>query len=253
MLARQLLTFLALASSVLAAEQWIKLNPEGTAPPPQVTTAVYDHVNNRMIVFGANTGPGPINLSNKVWVLKNANGLGGMPEWLELAPSGTLPTPRGGPMTVYDAANNMLIVYAGYASGGGALTDLWVLNNANGLGGAPQWTKLAYLGTPPPQRAWSQRPSYDPSTNRLMLFGGCDNGCSVGNYVNEVWTLSNANGLNGIPQFTQLYPTGGPPAKRNDFGSGYDSTSNRLIIFGGGDEWPPKFNDTCLLYTSRCV
>jgi hypothetical protein len=138
MLSRRLLAFSLLASNVFAAERWIKLNPEGTPPPPMGTAAVYVTANNRMIVFGANTGPGPIQVTNRVWILTNVNSLDGTPEWMELSPAGRPPAPRGGPMMAYDQANNRLIVYGGYASGGATLTDLWVLKNANGLGGTPQ-------------------------------------------------------------------------------------------------------------------
>src|ERR1017187_1513001 len=106
-----------------------------------------------MLVFGANQGGG---FTNQVWVLTNANGLGGAPQWLQLGPMpdpiNGLPSPRQ-PWTAYDPINNRLIVMDGCM--GNCLpvaTDQWVLSNANGLGGTPAWFKLSPTGGAPGQR-----------------------------------------------------------------------------------------------------
>ena len=62
-----------------------------TFPGREFTSAVYDGITNRMIVFGGATCD-PCGGRNDVWVLTNANGLGGAPAWLELFPSGEPPS-----------------------------------------------------------------------------------------------------------------------------------------------------------------
>ena len=67
----------------VAAQTWIVLSPVGSPPVTVPRPAFYDAANNRMTVFF----PGnPIigGLGNQVWVLDNANGLGGTPTWIKL-------------------------------------------------------------------------------------------------------------------------------------------------------------------------
>lgn len=51
--------------------------------------------------------------ANEVWVLTNANGMGGTPAWIKLLPAGSPPFSNGGENVVYDQATNRLIVYGG--------------------------------------------------------------------------------------------------------------------------------------------
>jgi hypothetical protein len=240
---------------------WTQLGPTG-GPPGQrlLPTAGYDAATNRMIVFGgANQDFGSLNYRNynDVWVLTNADGLGGAPAWTPLAPSGTPPAARFGAGGGYDPGSNRLIIFGGaivdYPAVTGACTwpvnagtanDVWILTNANGSGGAPAWTPLIRAGVPPsPRRAGVV--VYDAANNRLILFGG-NEACAK---RNDVWILSNANGLGaGTPTWTQLTPSGTPPAARGDlgFGGAYDAGTNRLIIVGGGGDLS-AFNDVWVL------
>ncbi len=198
------------------ADAWVLTNANGTGGTPQWLRlpaapvgrqshlAAYDPASNRMIIFGG-AGNSPGSDYNDVWILTNANGMGGTPTWSQLAPTGTLPAPRGGYSSFgsYDPATNRLMVFGGQTSTQVFYNDVWVLSNANGLGGTPQWTQLAPTGTPPTPRA-SHSTNYDPATNRLIVFGGSTLDSPVYAALNEVWVLSNANGLGGTPQWTQL-------------------------------------------------
>src|SRR5260221_9215154 len=77
-------------------------------------SAVYDAVNNRMIVYaGGSGGPYAFPEFNDVWVLANANGLSGTPAWTRIKPAGAIPAPRGGHSAIYDPATNRMLVFAG--------------------------------------------------------------------------------------------------------------------------------------------
>src|SRR5262245_20178247 len=96
------------------------------------------------------------------------------------------------------------------------------------------WILLNPTGGPPsPRRLHSS--VYDPETNRLIIFGGCtpvgSNAClSFGGIVrNDVWVLTNANGLGGTPTWIELLPTGGPPQARQNHVAVYDPVNNRMI------------------------
>jgi hypothetical protein len=116
---------------------WSELNLSYPVPPPRIFhSAVYDQTNDRMIVFGGCADVYCFDPLNDTWVLTNAIGLGGTPAWTQLSPSGNLPSPRSFHNAVYDATNNRMIVYGGVGISGDVY-DVWVLTNANGLGGTP--------------------------------------------------------------------------------------------------------------------
>lgn len=207
---------------------WMQLSPTGGPPSARgYHSAVYDAANNRMMVFAGDPNVGSCGGAvNDVWVLTNADGTGGTPNWSQLSPTGGPPNLRQGPTAVYDAATNRMIVFGGNPNACIAFSnDVWVLQNANGLGGSPTWTQLFPAGAPPPARA-GHTAVYDAANNRMIVFGGQ---IATGN---DVWVLENANGV-GTPTWTQLSPTGGPPAIRFSHSAVYDSANNRMMVFGG--------------------
>ena len=204
-----------------------------------------------MIVFGGCTGTfdsGCTTFFNDVWVLSNANGQGGTPVWTQLSPAGTPPAPRVYHTAVYDAANNRMTIFGG-STLTQSLSDVWVLSNANGLGGTPTWTQLTPSGGPP-QGVYAASAVYDAVNNIMIVFGGSN--FAVTKDTNAVWTLSHANGLGGTPQWTNIVPNGAPgsPSKRSNQTAAYDAANNRMIIFGGLNDFSTGFagyNDTWVL------
>jgi Galactose oxidase, central domain len=73
----------------------------------------------------------------------------------------------------------------------------------------PSWTQLSVVGSPPLARA-SASAVYTGTDNRLIVFGGHTGFANL----NDVWTLSNANGLGGPPSWAQLNPVGSLPVGR---------------------------------------
>lgn len=159
---------------------------------------VFDAATDRMVALGKDQ-------PNFVYVLSNANGLAGTPQWLTF---GTLPDlsqgfpPAKGPSAVYDATNNRLITFGGcLANCGSPVNDVWVLTNANGLGGNPTWLKLLPTGVLPSSRA-NQAAVYDSTSNKMIIFGGQNGCCNPQVTFDDVWVLTNANGLGGTPTWT---------------------------------------------------
>jgi len=190
-------------------------------------SAVYDQANNRMIIFGGCADSECLIVLNDTWVLSNANGTGGAATWTQLTPSGNPPSARSFHNAVYDAANNRMIVYSGENIWGNIVySDAWVLSNANGLGGTPAWTQLSPTGAA--DAIDGSTTVYDAASNKLIVFGG-------GDFLNSVWTLSNANGLGGTPAWTNLIANGtaGSPAGRLGAQAVYDSKNHRMMIYGG--------------------
>jgi hypothetical protein len=243
------------ANGMGGAAQWITLIPDGAvgSPPARVGhSAVLDSANNRLIVFGGCVTA----CFNDVWVLLDANGVGGAPTWQQLFPSGTAPSPRLYHTAVYDPTNNRIIIFAGLSVGGnGSLPDVWVLSNANGLGGTPTWTQLSPVGGPPLGQI-GHTSIYDSSHNIMMVFGGLIDGETKS--TNAAWTLSHANGLGGQPTWRNLVAdeVPGSPAKRSFHTAVYDPTTNRMIVFAGSPgtlatQFAGALNDTWVLTSAN--
>ncbi len=223
-----------LSGSSAYAQAWVQLSPTGTTPPPVFGhTSVYDPGTNRMIIFAGATGNDQS--LDQVWVLTNANGIGGGSAWTQLLPTGPPPPRRGFHTAVYDPGNNRMTIFGGFHGGASeiAFNDAWVLTNANGLGGTPQWLQLSPTGAAP-NRA-EHTAIYDSATNRMTIFAGCSgNPTNCGSFLqNSIWTLINANGLGGTPQWVQLSPSGAIPPAGTLKSATYDPASNRMTVFGG--------------------
>jgi len=219
------------------AQGWTQLTPSGTPPSPRGfhgVTGMYDPGSNRMIVFGGRDTAG--NNLNDLWVLTNANGLAGSGQWINLIPNGApgSPAPRSGHSAVYDATNNRMIIFGG--CGGYCLptfNDVWVLTNANGLGGTPTWAQLV-PGGPSPDGRVKPAAVYDQSNNRMIVFAGQNGGGFGCATFSEVWVLTNANGLGGLPIWSMLNPSGGPPPGQYAPTAIFDNATNHVTVFGGG-------------------
>src|SRR6185436_12556427 len=119
--------------------------------------------------------------------------------WTKLSPTGTPPAARGGHIMVHDPVRDRMLVFGGVEDDSDLFDDVWALNLAG-----PSWTKINPQGQDPPAREWTAG-VYDPVGDRIVLFGGFD-----GTPLGDVWALS----LAGTPTWSQLTPTGGPPAPR---------------------------------------
>jgi len=181
-----------------------------------------------MIIFGG-LNPNVSNF-NDLWQLVIYKG--SAVDWKPLSPTGVAPAARYGHTAVYDPTNSRMVVFggaAGVSSPAPCQNDTWVLQNANSVKGLPSWNQISATGGPPSLR-YAPTSVYDSSTNSMIIFGGSD--CFSG-LLNDVWVLSNANGLSGTPTWTQLSTAGSAPAGRSAATAVYDQTDNLMIVFGG--------------------
>src|SRR5437870_4037197 len=153
---------------------------------------------------------------------------GQSPTWTQLPVVGPPPPGRAAASTVYSAIDNKLLLFCGH-TGFTNINDVWILSGANGLGGTPSWAQLGPAGSLPTGRA-GHTAVYDSSSSRMIVFGGND---ISGVSFNDVWVLLNANGQGVGPVWSQLTPTGVPPAPRTLHTAVYDLATNRMIVFGG--------------------
>lgn len=149
--------------------------------------------------------------------------------WTQLSPTGTAPAPRKEHASVYDAANDRLIIFGGINSSE-YFNDTWVLTNASGTGsGTTSWIYLSTAGTMPARH--SVVAAYNSPKNMLIVFGGADSNNKI---QMDLWLLTNANGLQGtISTWSKLTIDGTPPSARCRMAGVYDETNDTLILFGG--------------------
>jgi len=176
------------ANGLGSSPTWSNLSPSGGPPVGQYgASAVYDPMNNRMIVFGgAGSSGGTCAARNAVWMLSNANALSGIPVWTNIIAEGSpgAPFSRGFHSAVYDVTSSKMLIFGGNNE---AITanDVWALSNASGLGGTPSWSQLSTIGGPPSARD-AHGAIFDVVNQRMTIFGG-DSG---NNYFNDVWVLA---------------------------------------------------------------
>jgi len=150
--------------------------------------------------------------------------------WTQLSPTGTAPTARQAHVSVYDAANDSLILFGGRNSSQ-YFNDTWVLTNASGASGTPSWNQLTTSTIPVPSQRRLAIGAYNTEKNMLIIFGGTDQNNAI---LMDLWVLSNANGLEGgTPTWSQLSISGSAPSVRVCMAGVYDESSDTLIFFGG--------------------
>ena len=204
-----------LATCALVDGYWETLEPLGSPPPPRAFhSAIYDPVQDRMLVFGGWNGTTRI---NDVWELVFSPAL----TWRELAPTGGPPQGRNWHSAVFDPVAQRMLIFGGLDDMGQRRTDLWGLR----LAGSPLWTQLVPAGTSPPGR-YQHSAIVDPARNRMIVFGGNAGGIP-GN--NDVWALS----LDGATSWSQVSPTGTPPTGRAGQSAIYDPVRDRMVLFAG--------------------
>lgn len=140
-------------------------------------------------------------------------------------PSGAwerISTPAGaGAAAAYAGSTNQFYVFGGDGTG--------ILHATTADAPPSEWLNVATDGTPPAVRSGGAM-VYDPTGDRLLLFGGRDpeSGAAFG----DLWQLS----LAGTPTWSELATGGDAPSPRADAGVCFDDSRGILVVFGGADE-----------------
>lgn len=211
--------------------QLLQIPPPTTAPQHRMWASwIHDPVRSRMILFGGWNGTYAL---NDLWTFSPGNGL-----WTSVSPSGNAPAARWGQSAVYDPVRDRVLVFGGSAYGpSDRLGDIWALS----LSGQPEWTQILPEGTGPSPR-FVHTSVYDPSGDRMIVFGGYDGG-----FINDVWSLE----LSPAPHWVQIVPGGTAPEGRDGHVAIYEPVQNRMIVYSGwndhvplGDVWQLSLGDS---------
>lgn len=125
--------------------------------------AMYDPVNERMLVFGGHREDATRGFLDDVWELR----LRSTPVWSEIPVAGPRPGARSAFGTVYDPVRRRMLVHGGInVESGIEPDDLWALS----LDGPPSWSKITPLDT---LRGRSYPVDvYDPDADAFLACGG---------------------------------------------------------------------------------
>lgn len=186
-------------ASLTSSTPWTTLTFPGPAPVARDGhMAIYDAVNDGMILFGGNAATGPV---ADAWSLSFGDSLGVHGGWTRVAPSGVVPSNSVFASVVLDSARRRIVVFGG-ANGDDtppliaqpfhpAVGDVRVLS----LGPYPAWTALSPDGVlPGPMQR--QAAIYDPDNDRMVVTNGWGNAANDSMTVNrhDTFALSFAAG-----------------------------------------------------------
>lgn len=138
--------------------------------------------------------------------------------------SGTNPSPRNGPVMVYDAARHQILLFGGDTRFTGPLGDTWVRDSTH-------WRQVVTEG-PPARSVFAM--TYDATRARVVLFGGS----GATGLLNDTWEWDGSRWARRA--------TDGPPA-RMLHALAFDPVRGRVVLFGGKpsvDPDAPPFADT---------
>lgn len=123
---------------------------------------------------------------------------------------------------VYDAARDRIVLFGG-TDRITTFGDTWTFNGVN-------WTLAATTG-PAPRRAHSM--AYDPSSRRVLLFGGLNAG---GGPLGDTWEWDGAAWIQRTPAQS--------PSARPLAAMVFDEVHGHMVLFGGGYLALPRPTDT---------
>lgn len=171
-------------------------------------------------------------------------------EWVQMNASATLPATRSGACAVYDTDLHRLLVFGGAYLGspvepGKYFDDLWSYDPATN-----RWTELQPSGDAPTPGDLSYG-VYDEAGGRFLLLGGSGEGMQSTSDPSRLWAYDASSN-----RWTELHPGGAVPPALEAPSVAYDSTSGRMLLFGGrtrgdsGDFGQSAFSNELYAYDS---
>ncbi len=163
--------------------------------------------------------------------------------WIAISPTTAGPTPRYGAEAVWSPSLNSMVVFGGMTGAGPYarfVNDVWAYNPTSNA-----WTLLSpNSAAGAPQARAHAATVWDPTNNRLLIFGGQTDDLAPSTLTRDLWSFTPGS-AGGV--WTNLSPNVGdqniPPA-RQWAQMAWDTPNNDLHLFGGKNPGNGSMSDT---------
>ena len=198
-----------------ATRVWQRQFPSSPPSARYMHSMAYDKALGVSVLFGGDDG----SRDDETWTYD-----AGANKWTQKSPS-SKPSARSKHAMAYDSANGVAVLFGG--NDGAYDDETWTYD-----AGANKWTQKSPSSKPSAREYHAM--AYDSANGVTVLFGGTDSG----GYDDETWTYNVA-----ADSWTQKSPSS-KPSVRDDHAMAYDSTSNKVVLFGGYGSSPTYKDDT---------
>lgn len=200
--------------------QWQQLATTGSIPHLKNTSAIYDPLGNRLILFGGRTATGITNLMYSLNLSDNS--------WSLITPaSGPVPSARYTANAYYDMNTNSMIIWSGQGNAGALYNDVWVFSLSTNLWNRI-WPDSTQNGVP--MRRYGTASMFEPVSGKITTFAGFT---SIGRFE-DTWTFD-------VNSRTWADKTNTPhPPKRCLHAGVYANDLGRFVIYAGQDDNGPR-------------
>lgn len=187
------------------AVNWEPVAPIQSPPARTFAATAYDSIRDRVVLFGGGA-PNFADL-NDTWEWDGST-------WTNRAPA-ISPPPLAAAVMAYDTARGRSVLFGG-STPTAVISDTWEWDGNT-------WIKRD-LATSPPPMAWAAM-AYDSARGRMVLFGAFN---PFGAWLSETWEFDGS-------AWTQAHPANYPSSGRRGAAMAFDSSRNRIVMFGGSD------------------
>lgn len=211
---------------------WRQVGAQGSPSGHHMQAVAFDKTRKVVVVFGGanlTLGAGAIQPNDETWEWSPQTS-----KWTRRVSPGPTPEPRAGAGMVYDSQRQKCILFGGRSAAGTNYDDTWEWDPTAG-----SWTKLTITGAHPSGRGQLGM-VYEESTKKVLLFGGGlakpvaeltgnpnPDPAPISASLDDTWEFDPAQGT-----WASLSPTS-KPSVRHDFGMVWDSSRNKVVLFGG--------------------
>ena len=197
---------------------WTEVQAPDGPPARFGHNAVYDAVHGRMVVFGGQSAGGAF--FDDIWAFHMAFDVAGVGTWARLKSGEVGPSARYGAAGALDPTGRLLISH-GFTDAG-RFDDTWGFDLAG-----ESWTEASPQGARPLERCL-MRSVWDPSSGRLLMFGGQSTGIP---FLGDLWELTEDGWFERTAE--------PKPSPRNFYAMAFDDEGGRLLLFGGSTQDGP--------------
>jgi hypothetical protein len=199
-----------LATGVCFSQEWVLRSLPKKPDVSFYLNMAYDSDRGVMVFWGGGY-VGSTRRSTNVWVYDGTT-------WANLGSPSPHPSERYGFMFAYDPGRHCFVLFGGVDSTGACVNDTWELY---WTGASYAWRQVSTATLPSPRESGAM--AYDANTGRMVLYGGQWNEKKL--RLNDTWEFYSGD-------WHPVYPATKPNGKVY-VNMVYDSTRNRIVLFGG--------------------